>query len=196
MDENFYTTYEAAKMCHVTPASVVRWIHEGKIQSSSTAGGHHRIHPEEIVSLLHSLHMPIPDELAGHHRAKRVLIVDDEASVRRFLRTLLQAHFPDVGIEEAEDGFAAGAALTRLLPDLILLDIKIPGLDGFRVCEFIRKNPKLNHAKIVIITGVQDPEVEGRVLKLGADDFLAKPFEAATLKQKIETQLGLLKERR
>lgn len=191
MNSKFYTTFEAAEMCHVNPASVSRWIHEGKLAASSTAGGHFRIQPEELVRLLQSLRMPVPKELQNHSSPKKLLIVDDEPGVRKFLKAFLSRSFPDLILLEAEDGFSAGAQLTSSLPDLVLLDLRIPSLNGFRVCEFIRQAPELKHTRIIVITGMEDKNVGEMVTKLGVDDLFQKPLDSARLKQRIAVYLGL-----
>ena len=193
MSEKLYTSFEVAKICQVNPATIVRWIHEGKLKAASTGGGHFRILSGEIIRLLRSLGLPIPRELQDNCSEQKILIVDDDKEMRKFLHVFLKKHFSKADIQEAEDGFTAGALLTRFLPNLILLDLKIPGIDGFRVCEFIRQTPELGHTHILVITGMDDEEVEGQIMKLGADDFLHKPFEAAVLRRKIEVQLGLSK---
>lgn len=192
MKKDFYTTFEVAQMCHVSPGSVIRWVHEGKLQASLTAGGHHRIKAEDIKSFLKSLRMPIPAEL-GEKEQTVALIVDDEANIRSVVRVALMKYFPEMAIEEAEDGFLAGAKVTSFRPDLVILDIKLPGLDGFRVCQFIKENSELKHTKVLVITGMDPEEARDKILKLGADDFLSKPFEIEMLVEKINRLLPSLR---
>lgn len=194
MSEKLYSTFEVAKMCQVNPASIVRWIHEGKLKAASTAGGHFRIFSGEVARFLKTLGMPIPQVLNELSSPKKILIVDDEADVRKFLRVFIARHFPDVLIQEAEDGFHAGTSLTTFLPDLVLLDLKIPGMDGFRVCEFIRQVPELKQTRIIVITGLEDDNAKEKVLRLGADDFFRKPLDGDALKKKISTYFGLPQE--
>jgi excisionase family DNA binding protein len=189
MSDKFYTTYQVAEMCNVSPGSVIRWIHEGKIKASLTAGGHHRIDREEILNLLKSLRMPIPAVLHDDSQV-RVLLVDDDDTVRQLMRTIFNLYFPEVLVEEAEDGFAAGTRLLSFRPDMVVLDLRLPGLDGFRVCQYIRETPEFKHIKVLAVSGDSVLEVRDRILSVGADDFLAKPFENGELVAKIRNLLG------
>ena len=188
--DKYFSTFEVAKICQVSPGSVIRWIHEGKLSASVTAGGHHRVRAENLLQLLQSLRMPIPPEIAPHEEQIKVLIVDDEIGVRQLLRSIVNKYYPSVKIEEAEEGFPAGWKAHGFQPDLVLLDIMLPGMDGFRVCQLIRQNQALKHTKIIAITATQEPGAREKMMKLGADDFISKPFDVDELKQKIDAQLN------
>ena len=193
--EKMYTTFEVARICRVSPGSVIRWIKEGKLPASITAGGHHRVQANDLMTLLKSLRMPIPAELSNNG-VLRILIVDDEPGIRQMVRWLLSMDWPDALIEEAEEGFSAGWKAHGMHPDLVLLDVMIPGMDGLRVCQFIRNFQELKKTKIIAMTGLQNPDIRDKMLLAGADDFIVKPFEAETLKGKIITQLGIVKNQR
>ena len=187
---NYYTTSEAARLCQVSPGSVVRWIRDAKLKAAVTAGGHHRIHRKDLVQFMSSLGMAIPVELKTYDPARdaghlRVLIVDDDASVRRMLRLFFEREYENASVEEAGDGFHAGWKAHEQCPDLVLLDLKLPGIDGFQVCAMIRKYPELYHTRVIAFTG-QGEEHRERILKMGADDFLTKPFDFRELKEMID----------
>lgn len=186
----FYSTFEVAKMCHVSPGSVTRWIREGRLPASLTVGGHHRIKKSDLLELLKNLRMPIPEEF--HEREKRVsiLIVDDEPGIRQMIRWMLEQNFPGALVEEAQEGFAAGWKAHGICPQLVLLDLMIPGMDGFGVCQFIRSFPDLKNTKIIAMTALHDPQIREKMLRMGANDFLVKPFEMDVLKEKIIEQLN------
>jgi excisionase family DNA binding protein len=184
--DKFYTTFEAAKMCHVSPSSLIRWIREGKLPAANTAGGHHRVSASDLVQLLKSLRMPIPLELQTTETEQlRVLIVDDEIGMRQMIRWVLEQNFKDVVVEEAQEGFIAGWKAHSLKPHLVILDLMLPGMDGFHVCQFIRSFTELKDTKIISISALQDPEVRSRILTMGADEFLVKPFDVELLREKI-----------
>lgn len=188
--DKYFSTFEVARLCQVSPGSVTRWIHEGKLAASVTAGGHHRVRADNLLRLIRSLRMPIPAELALLEQQTKILIVDDEIGIRQLLRSIINKYYPNIHIEEAEEGFPAGWKAHGFHPDLVLLDIMLPGMDGFRMCQFIRSNQELKHTKIIVITAVQEPEAREKMLKLGADDFITKPFDVDNLRQKIEAQLN------
>ena len=191
--EKYFSTQEVAKMCQVTRGSVIRWIHEGKLPAAVTAGGHHRVQAEDLYRLLKTLKMVVPTELENLMKKEKpvcVLIVDDDANSCKMLREFFQQNFPAFFIQEASDGFEAGLLIRHLKPEVILLDLMLPGIDGFRVCEQIRSQRELDHSKIIAITGMQDAKAKDSILKLGADDFLNKPFNLALLAEVIRYHLG------
>ena len=103
-----------------------------------------------------------------------VLVVDDEAIMRLLARaTLEQAGF---AVEEAGDGQAGLAAFERLQPDLVLLDVVMPILDGFEACRALRKLPGGEHAPVLMMTGLDDSDSINRAYQVGATDFITKPI--------------------
>ncbi len=192
----FFSSFEIAKICQVSPSSVTRWIHEGKLPASTTAGGHHRVLAENLLKFLKSLKMPIPPELGEAEKKSaslKALVIDDEFGVREMIRWMFQRHFPDIEIQEADEGFAAGWKACALKPRLVILDLMLPGLDGYKVCQFIRSFEELKETKILAMTGLQTADVRTKMLQFGADDFIAKPFDVGVLRQKIDALLGLAK---
>lgn len=185
----YYTTDEVARFCKVSRSSVIRWVHEGKLKASVTLGGHHRILKEDLMELLDTLNLPGP-ELKGFVKPV-VLIVDDEESIRQLLRFFIMQCFPHFQIEEAEDGFDAGIKIQKFHPELVLLDLRMPGQDGLALCKQIRDTPEFSKTIIIVITGVHDDLVQQSVLFFGANDYLIKPFNAESLRQKIEHHMML-----
>jgi excisionase family DNA binding protein len=187
------TTSQVAKICQVSPGSVIRWIQEGKLKSAATPGGHRRVEVQEVLNLLSTLQLPVPSGLeeTGEETEseQRVLIVDDELGMRQMLRSFFEAHYPHFHVEEAEEGFVAGWKAHGLRPDLVLLDLKLPGLDGFRVCRLIRSFPATRHTRIIAMTAYEEDGAKEKILRLGANDFLTKPFDLDVLKERVERQI-------
>jgi diguanylate cyclase (GGDEF)-like protein/PAS domain S-box-containing protein len=123
------------------------------------------------------------DDVRGAH----LLIVDDDSMVRLVARASL-AH-AGFRVEEAEDGALGIEAYDRLRPDLVLLDVQMPGLDGFEVCQEIRRHPAGRHVPVLIMTGLDDLESIERAYRAGATDFVAKPLNWAILVHRIRYML-------
>lgn len=118
------------------------------------------------------------------------LIVDDEELVCEILQGFLTSYFPGFKVEIAVDGFEGGVKAHRCLPDLILMDILLPGQSGFSLCQQIRSIPELSKVTIIALSGMQDKSVKDMVMELGVNDFLVKPYKARDLMQKIEGHLS------
>jgi signal transduction histidine kinase len=120
-----------------------------------------------------------PDQFAG----ARVLIVDDEGTQRLLTRDCLE----DAGfcVEEACDGEDGLKKIKTLQPDIVLLDVMMPGMDGFQVCEQIRSDPVIRHTPVIIVTGREDIEDIRKGFAAGASDFLTKPLNWNLLPNRI-----------
>jgi DNA-binding response OmpR family regulator len=117
-----------------------------------------------------------------------ILIVDDEPSIVVPLEFLMTQNGFDVII--AQSGEEAIELIAKYVPDLVLLDIMLPGIDGFEVCEIIRLNREYQNIKVIFLTARGRELDMAKGLILGADDYITKPFSNATLVRKIKDLLG------
>ncbi len=123
---------------------------------------------------------------------KEILIVDDEPSIVVPIQFLMQQQGYNVIV--AENGHDALDMIYKYNPDLVLLDIMLPGIDGYEVCEIVRLNPKLRDVKIIFLTA-KGREVEiAKGLTLGADAYITKPFSNAELVAEVKTVLDNINE--
>jgi len=119
----------------------------------------------------------------------RILVVDDAPANVKLLEARLLAEYFDV--LTAENGFEALKICDSTQVDLILLDIMMPGMDGFEVCEKLKANPRTSHIPVVIVTALDQPSDRVRGLKAGADDFLTKPVNDLQLISRVKSLLRL-----
>jgi type II secretory ATPase GspE/PulE/Tfp pilus assembly ATPase PilB-like protein/CheY-like chemotaxis protein len=120
--------------------------------------------------------------------ATKVLLVDDEDSLRKVMRDLLERD--GYVVTEARDGVQALDQIDRVGPDIIVLDLNLPGLDGYGVLSHLRSRPATASIPVIVLTAKGDEDNEVRVFELGADDFLTKPFRARALSARLEAVLG------
>ena len=113
----------------------------------------------------------------------RVLIVDDLLPNLKLLETKLSMEY--FGVVAAMNGPEALAICEKGLCDIVLLDVMMPGMDGFEVCRRLKTNPTTAHLPVVIVTALDQPSDRLRGLDAGADDFLTKPVDFAALKEKL-----------
>ena len=132
MIKNFYTTHEVSRFCNVYPTTVINWIKEGLLPAYTTPGGHRRIKRDDLLNLMKKSNMPVPKELIRGGK-NRVLVIDDDAKILRMIKTILSQE--ELEVSTADSGFQAGLLISNWLPDIILLDILMPDIDGFEVCH-------------------------------------------------------------
>ena len=191
MIRNTLTTYGIAQYAQVTPRTVIQWINEGKLKAFRTPGNHSRVTIQDFLDFCHKYNMPVPQELLSKSMedTKRILVVDDDHGiVDAIRRCLVRDKVYDLAV--AYDGFEAGEKFAAFRPHLIILDIRMPGLDGYKVCSRIRSNPENKNVKILFISGTIDKDTIAQITKLGADGYLTKPFSVKVLKDKLQTLFG------
>lgn len=186
MQKEPLTTGQVAEYCHVTYRAVLKWIAEGKLKAYRTPGMHSRVSINDFLDFLEKYHMPVPPGLQRTTDKYKVLIADDDRKIVQLIRKVLESE-TDYAVASAYDGFSAGQKFCGLHPDLVILDIKMPGLDGYEVCANIRRDPANKDVKILAVSGSFAEEGKEKILQTGADDCLAKPFEIEELKRKIKT---------
>jgi type II secretory ATPase GspE/PulE/Tfp pilus assembly ATPase PilB-like protein/ActR/RegA family two-component response regulator len=121
-------------------------------------------------------------------RGVSVLLVDDEDQLRRVMKDLLERD--GYLVHEARDGIQALDQVDRLAPDIIVLDLNLPGLDGYAVLAQLRSRPTTLGIPVIVLTAKGDEDNEVRVFELGADDFLTKPFRARALSARLDAVLS------
>jgi two-component system, cell cycle response regulator DivK len=113
-----------------------------------------------------------------------ILIVEDNLVNRELLREMLEAR--DYRVAEARDGKEALAKIDEVKPDLVLLDLNMPNLDGFAVIRLIRENPSFRQVPVLAVTAYAMKEDRERVLKAGFDSYIAKPIDSAALFKEVK----------
>jgi type II secretory ATPase GspE/PulE/Tfp pilus assembly ATPase PilB-like protein/CheY-like chemotaxis protein len=125
---------------------------------------------------------------AGRGEGTCVLLVEDEDQLRRVMKDLLERD--GYTVAEARDGVQALDQVDRVAPDVIILDLNLPGLDGYSVLTQLRSRPSTRSIPVMVLTAKGDEDNEVRVFELGADDFITKPFRARALSARLEAVLG------
>jgi len=180
------TAREAALRCGVSFRTVIRWAERGELQAYRLPGrGDYRVPVEELRRFMREYGIPEPDEMPG--RPKRVLVVDDEPA----MALAIQRVFVRAGFETAiaNDGFLAGSLLYTFNPDLLTLDIRMPGIDGFAVLRFLSETQLPTPLKVLVVSGDSAEHLE-QALALGAHGALCKPFDNQALLAAARELLG------
>jgi excisionase family DNA binding protein len=184
--KTIYTTHEVSRLLQVNPRSVINWIEQSLLPSYRTPGGHRRIRRDDLLAFLRRHQIPTPASLIDAKFS--VLIVDDEEDLTEMLKTYFQRE-GGYQVSTASDGITALMEFGRIRPDLLVLDIMIPGFDGIEVCRRIKQTPG-NTTSIIAISGVDIHET--RILQAGADAFMLKPVDLEKLRTEARRLLRIL----
>jgi len=183
------TTGDIARYCSVSTNAVKKWIRQGDLPAFQTPGRHFRVLREEFRRFLLRHGMPVnPDFFPG--RRKRVLIADDEPMIRELVQELVLSAADDtVEVETAADGYDALLKVGSFQPDLLILDLKMPRMDGFEACRSIRSNPEMSHIRILAMSAFAGNGNRERILEAGAAQCFDKPLAVAPFQDAIRKLL-------
>ena len=186
------TVSQASKYCKVSSKTIINWIDAGHLKAYKTVGGHRRIKREDLDQFLKEKGMPLPEEPKLEER-KKILVVDDDKII---VETIVQALEEDeYGYEmiSAGDGFEAGLQVNHFKPDLLILDIMMPDINGYEVCQKIKSNSETKDTKIIVLSAYLDDEAFKQMKDYGADACFSKPLPLEQLKFEVAKLLGLKK---
>ena len=181
--KNTYSTHDVAKICCVTPTTVIRWIEDGLIPAFKTVGGHRRVRREDLERVCRE--RGIPFMVPTGTEVGRILVVDDEPVVLELVRDLVKELDHKFEVEVAKDAFDAGRLVATFRPQLIFLDLMMPGVDGFDVCTRLKKDPATTNTEIIAITGYYTEANMERILSAGAAACLKKPLDVAEVRSHV-----------
>lgn len=182
-----YTTGEAADICKLSQQTIIRCFDNGQLKGFRVPGSKFRRIPYESLSeFMRQNHIPL-DGLEGG--AIRVLVVDDDKEIIELFVDALKAD-GRFEITTAQSGYDAGIRTQQFRPNIVVLDYMLPDINGKTLCRTIREDPSLQDIKILIISGVADPNDVEMLKNAGADDFIRKPFDIQAV---IERMVELVK---
>ncbi len=180
-----YSTFSIARLLGVDPGSVANWIDRGLLKASRTPGGHRRVTREDLIDFLQRRHMPVPEQLDG--RGLRVLIVDDEPAMTQIISRTIKAAHPQFQLAEAHNGFQAGSMLATMRPHVVILDLRMPGVDGYEVCRMARSQSP--QTQVIAMIAHLTPQSRQQALDCGASACLDKPLSMERLLEEVESSL-------
>ncbi len=188
---------QVATVCTVSKKTVLNWIYEGALKAFTTYGGHYRIWPVNLKKFLDSSGMDIPFEYVDE-TATHVLIIDDEKPYAQMLKSVISAELPSVEITTTDDGFEGLLLIGEMKPRLVILDVKMPKIDGFQVLELLKSRKAEHDMKILVVSGFLNPETKEQLAKTCADAVLDKLSDISllvkTVAALIRSDVGALQE--
>ncbi|MGL4463775.1 MAG: response regulator [Planctomycetia bacterium] len=183
-----FTTGEAARICKVSQQTIIRCFDSGQLKGFRVPGSRFRRIPRETLHKFMKENNIPTDALDNDKR--EILLVDDDVD----LVDVLRQGFEQDGrfeVRVANNGFDAGMLVKEYRPDLIVLDVMLPDINGRDVCQRVRSDAQLEDVRIICISGMVEPEKIDELKVSGANDFLQKPFEVEELIQRVCQQLQI-----
>ncbi len=174
----YLTPNEAARLLRVSPATLHQWAQNGWLKSHNTSAGQYRFLYHDLEYFAHERGLTLTHD---DDNRTRILIVDDDFQLSGYLRELLSGLRHNIEVETANDGFDASGKIQTWQPHILLLDLMMPGLNGFDVCHQLKSNPATRATRIITMTGYHTPENVERILNAGAEACMAKPLDTDTL---------------
>ena len=183
--KDYYTPNEVAQLFMVSPVTVRQWAQKGLLSAALTAGGHRRFLRQELLRFADERGLSLSWIVQGK---ARVLIVEDDEQVSAFLCELLRGYDGIDALETAANGFEAGRKVHSFEPSLVLLDLMMPGMDGFEVCRTLKQDPATRHIRVLAMTGYPTSENIERIMNAGAEVCLEKPIDTDRLLELMRTR--------
>jgi len=184
-----FTVNQVSELCKVSPQTIVNWIESGKLNAYKTPGGHRRITKSDLEEFLKAHNMPdfgISPELDEEgHQMKKILVVDDDQVIVETITAGLEEDEHEYEVISAGDGFEAGIQVSHFKPDLLILDIMMPDIDGYDVCRKIKSSEETKDTKIIVLSGYLDEESYKKMREYGADLCFSKPLPLDKLREEI-----------
>jgi two-component system OmpR family response regulator len=183
------STTHVAVLLGVSGQTIANWIDQGQLRAGRTPGGHRRVEAKDLLAFLEAHGLPVPDELV--ERPLTLLVVEDDPQVGPWLVMRLKAARPDLRVLLAQDGFQAGELVAVERPHTVLLDIYLPGLDGFEVCRRLKVRRETAATTVIAMSANNTPEVRETILAAGAIAFLPKPVDFSRLLAMLQQRAPL-----
>ena len=177
-----FTTGEAAKICKVSQQTIIRCFDSGQLKGFRVPGSRFRRIPRDILFRFMKDNGIPTDALESGKR--KALIVDDDEELVELIRDVLEAD-GRFDVRAANNGFDAGMMVKEYHPDIIVLDVMLPDINGREVCQRVRTDPTLDDVKIICISGMVEQAKIADLLAAGADAFQQKPFEIEELIERV-----------
>ena len=177
-----FTTGEAAKVCKVSQQTIIRCFDSGQLKGFRVPGSRFRRIPRDALYRFMKENGIPTDALESGRR--RILIVDDDQGV---VDLIAEVFAGDSRFETkvVNNGFGAGMLAKEYHPDLIILDVMLPDINGQAVCELIRRDPTMSDIKIICISGMIEVDKIQELTESGADEFLHKPLDIDELMRRV-----------
>lgn len=183
-----FTTGEAAKICKVSQQTIIRCFDSGQLKGFRVPGSRFRRIPRDVLyKFMKDNGIPTDALESGKRKA---LIVDDDLELVELMRDVLETD-GRFEVRVANNGFDAGMMVKEYHPDVIILDVMLPDINGKEVCQRVRSDSAMDDVKILCISGMVEADRIAELKAAGANEFLQKPFEVEQLIDRVCRMLDI-----
>lgn len=191
MKEEVCTSRKAAEILGVTPRTIQLWADAGILQGWKTPGGHRRFNLSEIQQLALSIRNPeemppLSNTLPTQVQPVKVLVVDDDKTIRRLYELTLASWGLPMSVHFAADGYEGLIEVGRQAPDLMILDLQMPNIDGFAVIRALEQQSLLTQMKLMVVSALSEEDVKANIALPESVTFIQKPIPFARIRDEVE----------
>lgn len=181
---------QVAEVCRVSKKTVLNWIYDGGLKAFTTYGGHYRVWPANVKKFLDTTGMDIPFDFVDD-RTTNILIIDDDVDYTKMLSSAIKAEMPTVEINSTDDGYEGLLMIGEIKPQLVILDVRMPKVDGLQVLELLKSRKTDHHMKVLVVSAYLDEKTKKQLRTSVADYALDKLSDINVL---IKTVSALIRE--
>jgi len=183
-----FTTGEAAKICKVSQQTIIRCFDSGQLKGFRVPGSRFRRIPRELLySFMRENGIPT-DALDSGRR--KILVVDDDQDLVELICDSLERD-GRFDVRSVNNGFGAGMLIKEFRPDVVVLDVMLPDINGKEVCQLVRNQQAMDDVRIICISGMVEKDKIQELYDAGANEFMQKPFDIDELSGQIYRLLEL-----
>lgn len=193
--EDHLSLGKIAKQCNVSRTTVYRWIVNGHLKAYSLPSGHYRVRPEDLGEFRKTFSIPNDNDQSAAPAAEnkdddqlRVLIADDHPDMVMVLRKVVERFLPEAKVYEAVNGVDTCISVGTVRPHLLLLDIMMPGMDGFAVLQELLRRQELADSKVIVVSAYEPFDRVEEIGKLNPQVVYSvrKPISVETLGAQLQ----------
>ncbi len=181
---------QVADICRVSKKTVLNWIYDGGLKAFTTYGGHYRVWPANVKKFLDTTGMDIPFDFVDE-RTTNVLIIDDDVDYTKMLSNAIKTELPTVEINSTDDGYEGLLMIGEIKPQLVILDLRMPKVDGLQVLELLKGRKADHDMKVLVVSAYLDEKTKRQLRATVADYALDKLSDINVL---IKTVSALIRE--
>ncbi len=181
---------QVAEVCRVSKKTVLNWIYDGGLKAFTTYGGHYRVWPANVKKFLDTTGMDIPFDFVDD-RTTNVLIIDDDVDYTKMLSSAIKTELPTVEVNSTDDGYEGLLMIGEIKPQLVILDVRMPKVDGLQVLELLKSRKADHNMKVLVVSAYLDEKTKKQLRSSVADYALDKLSDINVL---IKTISALIRE--